>query len=189
MLRKKWTYIAASILFSLFSNIKQLKPKLSFPFTSNVVLLCGMHSLYKDPVFLSDYFLLMVEFCNRFGVGHRWQQPKGFPGDFGVQNPQSPTTLLWCGPVATIRIWQLSDTWLAAEPAASCLGPLWLAEEEMRGRRWLHHMGLVLVFTAHWIVRELNEKPPCLSNSPMLFSFLKPKAHHKEKKLEPEKES
>lgn len=69
-------------------NIKQLKPKLPFPFTSNKVLLCGMHSLFKDPVFLTDYFLLMVEFCKRFGVGHRWQQPEGVPGGSGVKNPQ-----------------------------------------------------------------------------------------------------
>lgn len=155
-------------------NIKQLKPKLPFPFTSNIVLLCGMHSLFKDPVFLTDYFLLMVEFCKRFGVGHRWQQPEGVPGGSGVKNPQRLAALLWCGPMATTRIWQLSDTWLAAEPAASCLGALCPSEEEMRRRRWLRHMGLALVSTACWILRDVNEKPPCLPNSLMLFWVLKP---------------
>lgn len=67
-----------------FPNIKQSKPKLPFPFTSNAVPLCGTHSLFKDPVFLTDYSLLMVKFCNRFGVGHRWQQPEGIPDGFGV---------------------------------------------------------------------------------------------------------
>ena len=81
----------------LFPNIKQLKTKLPCPFTSNVALLCGTHSLFKDPVFLTDYFLLMVEFCNRFGVGHRWQQPEGIPGGFGVEKPSEArcTALMW----------------------------------------------------------------------------------------------
>lgn len=78
-----------------FPNVKQLK--LPCPFTSIAALLCGMPSLFKDPVFLTHYFLLMVEFCNRFGVGHRWQQPKGIPGGFGVQKPSEAhcTALMW----------------------------------------------------------------------------------------------
>lgn len=151
-----------------------------------MVLLCGTHRLFKDPVFLTDYFLLMVKFCNRFGVGHRWQQPEGIPGGFGVKNPQRLAAPLWCGPMATIRSWQFSDTWLAAEPVASCLGPLCPAEEEMRRRRRLRHMSLVLVSTASSsaarILRDLNEKPPCLPNSLMLFWLLKPETNHKAKK-------
>ena len=46
---------------------------------------------------LSDYFLLMVEFCYRFWVRHRWQQPEGIPGGFGVEKPsEAPfTALMW----------------------------------------------------------------------------------------------
>lgn len=78
----------------------------------------------------------MVEFCKHFGVWHRWQQPEGVPDGAGVKkkkHPQRFTAPLWCGPMATARIWQLSDTGLAAEPTASCLGPSTLTRRKWEG--------------------------------------------------------
>lgn len=80
-----------------FSIIELQESQLPFPFTSNVMSLCGMHSLFKDYVFLTDYFLLMVEFCNRSWVGRRLQQAEGMPGGCGVEKPSEArcTTLMW----------------------------------------------------------------------------------------------
>lgn len=105
-----------------FPNIKQLKTELPFPFTSKVRLFCGTHGLFKDPVFLSDYFLLMVEFCNHFWVGHRWQQPEGIPGGFGVKK-----TLRGLLCRSDVGQWQPqgSDSFLACDWLPNLWLPLW----------------------------------------------------------------
>jgi len=39
----------------------------------------------------------MVESGNRFWAGHRWQQPEGIPGGFGVEKPSEArcAALMW----------------------------------------------------------------------------------------------
>lgn len=132
-----------------FPNIKQLKTQLPFPFTSKETPLCGMHSLFKDPVPLTDYFLLMVEFCNRSWVGHRLQQPEGIPGGFGVKKTLRGS--LHCSDVGQ---WQPqgSDSFLTCDWLLNLWLPVWgpsaPAKKEMRRRRWLRHRSLVLMSKA-----------------------------------------
>lgn len=84
---KMWTFQVKkrpTFNYILFCQLLTIETKPPLLYTSKVQLFCGTHSLFKDPMSLSDYFLLMVEFCYRFSVRHRWQQPEGIPGGFGV---------------------------------------------------------------------------------------------------------
>lgn len=138
----------------------------SFPFTSNVTLLCGMHSLFKDDVFLTDYFLLMVEFCNRFlGRAADCSRRRECLVAVESKNPQRLAAPLWCGPAATTRIWQLSDMWLAAEPVASCL-------DLFCGTSSLVTLGNILCQKRIWSCwNSCNIPPFSLTSSPPLALF------------------
>lgn len=145
------------------SHMKQLKPKLPLQFRSNAVPRCGMRGLFKDPVFPTDDLLLMVEFCKHFGVWRRWQQPEGVPHwRWSLKRKEkTPETLrgslhhFWCGPMATARIWQLSDKGLAAETHGFLSGPLCLDAEEMRRREAVASLRSC-VWLVSWRQRDLN---------------------------------
>lgn len=142
-------------------TLNNLKTKLPKPFTSKVLLFCRAHCLFKDPAFLSDYFLLMVEFCNRFLGQAQMAAAGGNPWWFWRWKTLRGS--LRCSDVGQ-RLPQGSDSFLACDwlpkPVASCLGHLCPAKEEMRRRRWLRHRNLVLVSAALWIFSPEWETMP-----------------------------
>lgn len=160
-LGKKRLYSEKDTAYFISPTLNNWKP--SFPANLHQTQRCSVGlSLFKDSVFfifLPIISFLMVEFCNRFGVGHRWQQLEGIPGGLGVKKPSEAccTALMWAnGNHKDLTVfWHVIGCWtcgfLSGAPLPHRGGN---EKEEMVASQGSG----ISVYC--WILRDLNEKPP-----------------------------